>query len=67
MEGEIAGSPGYNYSNAMKKTPGRWSPGNLDKFLKDPQGFVPGTKMQFQGITDVNEREKIIQYLNTLR
>ena len=65
--GKIAGSPGYNYSNAMKKTPGRWSPENLDKFLEDPQSVAPGNKMQFQGIQDSSERKMIIQYLSTLK
>lgn len=63
----IAGSPGYNYSNALKRLTGTWSPGNLDKFLEDPQSFAPGTKMQFQGIMDSNERKKIIQHLTTLK
>ena len=63
----IAGSPGYNYSSALKKLSGTWSDGNLDKYLKDPQSFAPGTKMEFQGITDADERKKIIHYLTTLK
>lgn len=63
----IAGSPGYNYSSALKKLSGTWSAGNLDKYLKDPQSFAPGTKMEFQGITDADERKKIIHYLTTLK
>ena len=63
----IAGSPKYSYSSALKKLSGTWSSGNLDKFLEEPQSFAPGNKMEFQGITDADERKKIIQYLTTLK
>lgn len=65
--GKIAGSPGYNYSNALKKLSGSWSADKLDQFLKDPQSYAPGNKMMFQGIPDADVRKKIIEYLTTLR
>jgi cytochrome c len=63
----IAASPEYDYSNALKKLSGTWSEKNLDKFLKDPQSFAPGTKMQYQGMPDADDRRKVIQYLSTLK
>ncbi|MDX2476258.1 MAG: PQQ-dependent sugar dehydrogenase [Gammaproteobacteria bacterium] len=63
----IAASPGYSYTNALKELSGTWSAENLDRFLKDPQGFAPGTNMQFQGIADADDRKKLIQYLTTLK
>ena len=63
---QIAASPDYSYTEALKKTPGNWSIENLDSFLRDPQGFAPGTKMEFQGIKDDDKRKKLIQYLKTL-
>jgi len=47
----------------MKDFGGRWTPERLDQFLADPAGTVPGTAMQFEGIKDPVQREKIIQYL----
>jgi cytochrome c2 len=63
----IAASQDYSYSNALKKLTGIWSAQNLDKFLENPQGYAPGTKMLFQGISDADDRDKLIQYLNTLK
>ena len=35
--------PGFNYSAAMKAKGGTWTFEDLDKFLANPKGFVPGT------------------------
>jgi len=59
----VASGPGFEYSQAMKDFGGRWTPERLDQFLADPAGTVPGTAMQFEGIKDPVQREKIIQYL----
>jgi cytochrome c len=67
VDSTIAGSPDYTYTDGLKNIPGSWSTKNLDSFLKDPQGFSPGTKMEFQGIADDADRARVIQYLGTLR
>ena len=67
VDSTIAGSPDYTYTDGLKNIPGSWSTENLDSFLKDPQGFAPGTKMEFQGIADDADRARVIQYLGTLR
>ena len=46
---------------------GTWTEENLDSFLRDPQGFAPGNRMEFQGIADPAERKKLIRYIMTLR
>jgi cytochrome c2 len=59
----VASAKGYEYSQAMKNFGGRWTPARLDQFLADPAGTVPGTAMQFEGVKDPAQREKIIQFL----
>ncbi len=63
----IASVQGYAYSDALKNLSGTWTTGNLDRFLENPQAFAPGTRMQFQGIADPEDRRKLVQYLNTLK
>ena len=57
----------FNYSEAMKKFDHVWDEENLDKYLADPRGTVPGTKMIFPGIKDKTERDDVIAYLETLK
>ena len=65
--GRKAGSvAGYDYSAPMKSSGMSWSQGNLDRFLTDPQGVVPGTKMTFPGIKDAAKRKAVIAYLKSL-
>jgi cytochrome c len=61
-----ASEAGFNYSAAMKGKGGEWSYDDLNKFLANPKGFVPGTNMQFAGVNRASERADVINYLNTL-
>ncbi len=54
---------GFDYSPAMKDSGIEWSPGNLDKFLADGQGFMPGHTMQFPDVADAQEREDLIEFM----
>lgn len=59
-----AGSvPGFDYSAAMKQSRLTWSRENLDRFLADPVGTVPGTTMTYAGMPDPKERADLIAYL----
>ncbi len=53
------------YSDAMKAKGGEWTYENLALFLHQPKGYVPGTKMLFNGIKDPAEIANIIAYLRT--
>ena len=57
----------FTYSEAMKKFDHVWDEETLDKYLADPRGTVPGTKMVFPGIKDKTERDDVIAYLETLK
>ena len=60
-----ASEAGFNYSAAMKSQKGNWTPDELDKFLTNPRGMVPGTAMTFAGLPRGKERADVIAFLNT--
>ena len=56
---------GFNYSAAMKAKPGKWTVEDLNAFLLNPKGFIPGTSMSFAGVPRGSERADLIAYLNS--
>ena len=60
------GRNGFNFSSAMKSKGGEWTYGELDKFLTDPRGYIPGTAMTFAGIKNPQQRADVIAFLRTL-
>lgn len=58
--------PGFEFSEPMKTSGLTWNQANLDRYLADPRGVVPGTKMAFGGVKDAAQRQAIINYLKTL-
>lgn len=62
--GRKAGTvPGYNYSPAMKNAGLIWTPANLDAYLANPRGKLPGVKMIFVGLPKPEDRANVIAYL----
>ncbi|MDM0066306.1 c-type cytochrome [Variovorax sp. J31P207] len=62
--GRLAGSvPGFDYSEAMKKSRIVWNDATLDRFLAMPLAAVPGSSMTYAGIADPAERADLIAYL----
>lgn len=55
----------FNYSAALKGKGGDWTAEDMNEFLKNPKGYVPGTIMAFAGISSGKERADIIAYLNS--
>jgi cytochrome c len=60
-----ASEAGFNYSAAMKGQKGNWTPEDLDAYLTNPRGMVPGTNMTFAGLPRGKERADVIAYLNS--
>jgi cytochrome c len=60
-----ASEAGFNYSAAMKGQKGPWTLDELDHYLANPRGMVPGTNMSFAGITRGKERADLLAYLNS--
>ena len=54
---------GFNYSDANKNSGVTWTPDVLFDYLKDPKGFMPGTKMAFPGVKDDQKRADLVAYL----
>ena len=57
---------GFNFSAGMKAKGGTWGYDDLNQFISNPKGFVPGTAMGFAGIQKDSERADVIAYLRTL-
>jgi cytochrome c2 len=63
--GRKAGSlEDYRYSAAMKRSDVTWDATTLDKYVTDPQAFIPGNRMAFAGISDKAQRDDLIAYLS---
>jgi cytochrome c len=60
------GRGGFNFSAAMKSKGGTWTFDELNKFLANPRGYIPGTNMTFAGLTRDQQRADVIDYLRTL-
>lgn len=60
---------GFAYSPAMAGESDKvpvWDDAHLNEFLANPGRYVPGTKMTFVGLRNVEERINIIAYMRTL-
>lgn len=62
-----ASVPGFSYSPAMKRSHVTWTAEQLDKYITDPQGLIPGNTMPYAGLPDAKQRAALIAYLNTLK
>jgi len=59
----LAGSvAGFDYSPALKRSDIRWTAANLDRWLTNPEAFVPGQKMGYQ-VPDHADRADLIAFL----
>ena len=61
----VASAPGYDYSSALKKLGGVWTPARLDQWLSGTQKMAPGSKMYLE-LDDPTERRLIITYLQSV-
>jgi cytochrome c len=61
-----ASESGFNYSAALKAKGGTWTIDDLNQFIVNPRGYIPGTNMTFAGVQRGGERADVIAYLNSL-
>jgi len=67
--GRAAGTqPGFGYTQSLKDSGVTWDAATLDKWIADPGAVIPGNGMSppYSGLTDANERKRIIAFLKTL-
>ncbi len=65
MFGKKAGTnaKGFEYSDVLKASGIVWDDRTIDAWIKNPAGVVPGTKMDYVGLTKKDKRENVIAYL----
>jgi cytochrome c len=58
----------FAYSDALANfsDPATWTYSSLNKFLHKPKDYIPGTKMNFAGLSKASDRADLIAYLRTL-
>lgn len=56
----------FSYSMALRKKGGVWTEEDLEGYLANPSGFVPGTIKTLPPIKDPERRKQLINYLKTL-
>jgi len=49
----------------MKADNGPWTFDKFFRFIKDPQSYVPGTRMSFAGISSAKDRINLLAWLRT--
>ena len=62
---QIGSKEGYTYSKAAQNADFIWDTAKLEQWLDNPKEFLPGNKMVFNGIHDVEDRRDVIAYLAT--
>jgi len=61
--GRRAGTaPRFPYSDSLRAATIQWDEQSLDRWLTDPEAFVPGNDMAFR-VEKAEERAEIIRYL----
>jgi len=62
--GRKAGAePGFAYSDDMKAAGWTWDADRIDKWITNPRGVLPGTKMTFIGMPSATDRRDLIAFL----
>ncbi|PHR20292.1 MAG: cytochrome c family protein [Sphingopyxis sp.] len=59
-----AGSlPNFSYSDALKASGIAWDNKSLDHWIENPMKFISGTKMNYAGLRNVDDRRDLIAYI----
>jgi cytochrome c len=54
------------YSDPMKRADVVWNEATLDKWLANPEKFLPGTTMTFPGLKEGQARQDVVAYLKAV-
>ena len=63
--GKVVGSVATyeNYSKALRDANFIWDEQQLDNWLKNPNGFLPGNTMAFSGVMRQSDRDDLIAFI----
>ena len=61
---KAGGVADFDYSAALRKSKVVWNEKTLDKWLENPEQFIPGQKMGYS-VPDAQDRKDLIAYLKT--
>jgi len=65
LDGRHSGTaPGFDYSDANKKSGIVWNEATFKQYIKNPSAMVPGTKMPFAGIKEQQRIDDLWAYLS---
>jgi cytochrome c len=53
----------FRYSPAMKRSGVSWTAETLNKYVADPQAFIPANRMPYAGMSNAADRADLIAYL----
>lgn len=56
----------FAYSQVLLDTKAIWTEQELDRFIKAPAEFAPGTTMAFSGLRNEEDRKALIEYLKAV-
>jgi cytochrome c len=62
--GRTAGTvEGFKYSDAMKNSGIVWNEETISQYVEAPKTYIPGNKMAFPGLKNLEDRDNLIAYL----
>lgn len=64
MGASVAAKPGFSYSGALAGLGGQWDWERMNEWLKNPRGYVDGTKMAFAGLSKIEDRAAVALFMN---
>jgi cytochrome c len=65
LDGRHSGSvAGFDYSDANKNSGIVWDEAAFKKYIQNPQGVIPGTKMIFAGVKNEQQVNDLWAYLS---
>jgi cytochrome c len=50
----------------MVAVEGVWEPANIDGFIANPRGYLPGTSMSYAGMKKPEDRANLIAYIASI-
>ncbi len=58
---------GYNYTDANKNSGLTWDDETFTRYIKDPKGVIPDTKMSFAGLKDDDDIKDLLAFLKQFK